>query len=57
MYVYINNDTYAYKYNYTNMILKESTIHNEHINFQYQIDKFQQYEIFKNLALEKNISS
>jgi GR25 family glycosyltransferase involved in LPS biosynthesis len=51
MYLYINNNTYVYKYNYINLKIMDSTIHNDHKDYHTICDKYQQYEIFKNLVI------
>ena len=52
MYLYINHKTYVYKYNYINLKIMDSTIHNDHLEYHKNLDKYQQYEIFKNLGIQ-----
>lgn len=41
IYIYVNLDTYVYKYDYISTLLEESTIHNDHINYHKNNDNYQ----------------
>jgi GR25 family glycosyltransferase involved in LPS biosynthesis len=41
VYIYINLDTYVYKYDYISTLLEESTIHNNHLDYHKNNDDFQ----------------
>ena len=49
LYIYINVNTYAFKYNYITTLLEESTIHDEHLNTHKNNDNYQFGIILKDL--------
>ena len=49
IYLYKNLDTYVYKYNFINIIDKEYTIHDNHINHYVSSTNFQIKEIINNI--------